>query len=112
LLYIYSNKPHDILLECVKITLNDIKFEFVLGNKTEDKPKPHPDSINKYIKEHNINKKDVVYVGDSPVDLRFAQNLEVDSIILTHGYWNEGNIKDANPTFFADNLRDILTYIK
>ena len=110
-LYIYSNKPHDILLECVKITLPDIKFEFVLGNKTEDKPKPHPDSINKYLKENNIDKKDVVYVGDSPVDLRFAQNLKVDSLILTHGYWNSGKLEEENPTYIANNLKDILTYI-
>lgn len=111
-LYIYSNKPHNILLECVKITLGDIKFEFILGNRTEDKPKPDPESINKYLEEHNIDKKDVIYVGDSPVDLKFAQNLGVDSLILTHGYWNQGKIEDANPTYLAKNMKDILTYIK
>ena len=110
-LYIYSNKPHNILLECVKMTLPNIKFELVLGNRTEDKPKPDPESINKYIKEHHINKEETIYVGDSLVDLRFAQNLGVDSLIVTHGYWNSGDINKEKPTYIAKNMNDILTYI-
>ena len=111
LLYIYSNKPHNILLECVKLTLPDIKFELVLGNRTEDKPKPDPETINKYIEDHHINKEEMIYVGDSLVDLRFAQNLGVDSLILTHGYWNSGDINQEKPTYIAKNMKDILTYI-
>ena len=110
-LYIYSNKPHDILLECVKATLNDIKFKLVLGNRTEDKPKPHPESISLYMKDNNINKEESIYIGDSLVDLRFAQNLGIDSLILTHGYWNSGNIDEESPTYIAKNMKDILTYI-
>lgn len=110
-LYIYSNKPHEILLECVKLTLPEIKFELILGNRTEDKPKPDPEFINNYMQKNNIKKEESIYVGDSPVDLRFAQNLGVDSLILTHGYWNEGSINDANPTYIAQSMNDILTYI-
>lgn len=110
-LYIYSNKPHDILIECVKLTLPEIDFKLVLGNRTEEKPKPDPESINKFIEINNINKEETIYIGDSIVDLRFAQNLKVDSLILTHGYWNSGKLEEENPTYIANNLKDILTYI-
>lgn len=110
-LYIYSNKPHDILVECVKKVLPSINFKLVLGNRTEDKPKPDPTFMNEYFKNNNIKKEESIYVGDSIVDLRFAQNLGVDSLILTHGYWNSGDINKEKITYIAKNMEDILTYI-
>lgn len=110
-LYIYSNKPHDILIKCVKLTLPEIDFKLVLGNRTEEKPKPDPEIINKFMEKNHINKEETIYIGDSIVDLRFAQNLKVDSLILTHGYWNSGKLEDEHPTYIAKNMKDILTYI-
>lgn len=107
-LYIYSNKPHNILVECVKLTLPEINFKLVLGNNTNEKPKPDPEVINKFIEENNIDKSTTAYVGDSIVDLRFANNLKVDSIILSWGYWNTGNIKEAKIDYLLDDIGDIL----
>lgn len=108
LFYIYSNKPHDILVKCVSKTLQNFNILLVQGNKTEELPKPNPTFMNKYMKEHGILKDSSIYVGDSMPDLEFAKNLGVDSMILDWGYGDYNAIIAAKPTYFSSNIEDLV----
>ena len=44
--------------------------------------KPSPDGLNHLIEKHHLNKEDVYYVGDRPMDIRCADNAHVKSILF------------------------------
>src|SRR5574344_2135362 len=56
-----------------------------IGNEDFKNPKPEPDCINaalELLKEYD--KKDIVYVGDSPMDILCASKAGLDSILVDH----------------------------
>lgn len=61
-------------------------FEFVYGERAGIPRKPSPDAVFSIIEEAGVKKKDTVYIGDSEVDIRTAQNAGLDSIIVDWGF--------------------------
>ena len=81
----------------VKILCEDFfsgLFIDAVGEKESEgvRKKPAPDSVNKVIEnfkknfDSEITKKDVVYIGDSEVDIQTAKNADVDCISVNWGF--------------------------
>lgn len=81
----------------VKILCEDFfsgLFIDAVGEKESEgvRKKPAPDSVNKVIENFKknfnseITKKDIVYIGDSDVDIQTAKNAEVDCISVDWGF--------------------------
>jgi phosphoglycolate phosphatase len=49
-------------------------FDMVVTALDVKNPKPHPESIEKIIREFNLNKEETVFVGDSEVDQKTAHS--------------------------------------
>jgi len=49
-------------------------FEMVVTALDVKNPKPHPESIEKILKEFNLNKEEAVFIGDSDVDQQTAKS--------------------------------------
>lgn len=110
-LYIYSNKPQEILDECVKNYFKDISFKLVLGSTTSFTPKPNKKYLLEYFNEHNIDIKKVLYVGDSIVDINFANTLNIDCLIYTYGYGDYSVVLKENPKYNFEKFEDILKIV-
>ena len=69
--------------------------------------KPNPDPIYKYLKLTNISKKDMLYVGDSNVDMLCASNASVD---FAHACWGSPklNLSAKYSLEHSDDLLKIL----
>lgn len=48
--------------------------------------KPHPDSINFHLKYAELNKDDVIFIGDSVYDLACARAASVKSVAVLWGW--------------------------
>jgi HAD superfamily hydrolase (TIGR01509 family) len=49
-------------------------FEMVVTALDVKNPKPHPESIEKILKEFNLNKEEAVFIGDSDIDQQTAKS--------------------------------------
>ena len=67
----------------------DITFAKAWGKKEGFDIKPNPASLNAMLKELNADKSQVVYVGDSNVDVFTAQNGQVGFIGCAWGFRGE-----------------------
>lgn len=56
----------------------DDLVEFIIGSEDKYAYKPAPDGILEAVKRLNVDKKDVIYIGDNIVDAQAAQNAQVD----------------------------------
>jgi phosphoglycolate phosphatase len=55
----------------------------------------------------SVSKQHTVMIGDSSIDIEFANNAGVDSIAVTFGAHNESILLKQKPTFMAHNYHDL-----
>ena len=61
-------------------------FDIAVGERTEVKKKPAPDAVNWVLERLNVAREKAVYIGDSEVDIRTAENAEMEQILVTWGF--------------------------
>ncbi len=66
--------------------------------------------IKKTLKKHNIERSNVVYIGDETRDIEAAAKNNIRSIGVTWGYNSETALLRYNPSFIARKPEDILTW--
>ena len=69
-------------------------FDSVHGECDEYRKKPYPDMVDVTLKELNVSKDEVVYIGDTEVDYQTAVNSEVDPIMVSYGYRDKAQIRE------------------
>jgi len=72
-------------------------FDMVVTALDVNNPKPHPESIEKIIQKFNLNKEEVVFIGDSEVDQQTAKSAGIKFISYK-------NREIANDAFIDDHL--------
>lgn len=86
----------------------DIPFVAVLG-QSEDRPiKPDPSIVFAILNIHPTMKRDVVFVGDSAVDMETARRACVDSIGVTWGFRPVSELRKAYADHVVSNPGEIL----
>ena len=107
---VYTNKVEDIAQDLCNYHFKD-KFEFVYGNLENRVRKPDPSFIVKVIEDLGFNKSEVLYIGDSEVDINTANNAGFDGLFLSYGYRpKEELLRYSNN--IIDNALDIIKYLK
>ena len=69
---ILSNKPHEFTKVCVAELLPRWHFEVVLGQRNTVPPKPDPAGALEVAAQLQISPSDIIYLGDSEVDMKTA----------------------------------------
>ncbi len=57
-----------------------------VGERENVRRKPAPDSVNEILSILGVEKENAVYIGDSDVDIKTAQNAEMDCISVNWGF--------------------------
>ena len=108
---VLSNKYDTAVKGLVEIYYGDI-FDFVSGEKEETPRKPDPTSLNDMIKLCGAEKKHTVYIGDSDVDVKTADNAGVKCVSVTWGFRSKNFIKENGGYDFADTPEEMAAKIK
>lgn len=68
-----------------------------------------PSFINKYLKEHNIDKKDCYYIGDRVADAKVAKKVGCNGIIILGkcAWDSKKELLAENPDFVVESIKDI-----
>nr|WP_239480495.1 phosphoglycolate phosphatase [Parashewanella hymeniacidonis] len=110
-LAIVTNKPYRFVPDMLEAYGIDVYFELVLGGDSLEKCKPDPLPLNHIISEWNLEKTQLLMVGDSKNDIFAAKSAGVASIGLTYGYNYGEDIGLCGPDAVFDQFRDILTWV-
>lgn len=85
-LAVLSNKPHAFVAEILQKLFPRVSFSAAWGKKEEFKIKPNPQALLALMQSIQANAKETLYVGDSDVDAKTAQNGNVDFIGVEWGF--------------------------
>lgn len=110
-LFIYTNKPHHLAIDIISKTYGDDFFELVVGHKEGMKVKPNGNIIDEICRLYSLNKSDILYVGDSKVDIETARNANVDVGLVTFGYEDYTKELLAKADYIFNSIGDMSAFL-
>ena len=111
-LAIASNKYQDGTEKLAEKFFREYKFEAILGQRDEMPIKPDPEIVYEAMQAAGIeDKSDVVYVGDSDVDMITGNNAGVRTIGVTWGFRTKEELLLHSPWKTADSPEQIFEYL-
>lgn len=103
-----SNKNHNYTKHLIELNFPNMNLEYVKGIKAGDKTKPDPTNILKTIEEMNLSSKEIIYVGDSPTDVKTAQNANLKSVGVSWGFRPKEKLIEAGVDLIIDEPHELL----
>ena len=82
-------------------------FEAVAGERADVRRKPAPDTVHAVMAQMGVSTDEVVYVGDSEVDVLTAANVGCDCIIVTWGFRDRDYLAEQGARVFADTTGEL-----
>ncbi len=108
---VLSNKPHAQLLEIADVLFEDDMFDEILGHTTRFAPKPDPASMLYLIDKMGCKNDEVVFVGDSDVDIRLGKAANVYTVGVTWGFRGAEELKSEGADAIADTAEELYNII-
>ena len=109
-LAVVSNK-YRYLVEALNHDIFKDYFDISMGEMEGVPIKPAPDMIYIALKEMNLSKDEVIFIGDSDVDMMTANHAQIKSIGVTWGYRSKEVLKKHQASYIVDQPIDILNII-
>ena len=106
-----SNKYQEATVKLVKHYFPTINFIEILGQREGINVKPDPSIVFDILQKANVNKEEVLYVGDSGVDMQTAINAGVDAIGVTWGFRPRTELEGFQPMGLIDKVDELLGFI-
>lgn len=105
-----SNKADFAVQRIISELMGDA-FDAVAGEREGVARKPDAAMVDALLAQMGVGREDMVYVGDSEVDVKTAQNLGCACICCTWGFRDRAWLEEAGGTVFAasvDELEELL----
>ena len=104
---VVTNKAHIAANELIKGFFGDL-ITLTVGQKEDVPTKPDPTSLFEAIESLGCAEKDVLYVGDSDVDVFTAHNGTLKCVGVTWGFRSKESLLSAGADFIADTPQEII----
>lgn len=108
---IASNKYQEATTKLIRHFYNDIPFIAVFGQRDGIERKPNPSVVYEIMKVADVEAKDVLYVGDSGVDMQTALNAGVTACGVTWGFRPKTELEAFSPQYIVDEPSSILSLL-
>ncbi|EKU88562.1 HAD family hydrolase [Bacteroides oleiciplenus] len=106
-LAVASNKYQAATEKLIAHYFPNICFTAVFGQREGVNVKPDPTVVHDILKIAQTAKEDVLYVGDSGVDMQTANNAEVTSCGVTWGFRPRTELETFHPDYIVDKAEEI-----
>ncbi|WP_077155164.1 HAD family hydrolase [Bacteroides bouchesdurhonensis] len=110
-LAVASNKYHSATQKLIEHYFPEIHFTAVFGQREGRNVKPDPTIVFDILKIAGVDKKEVLYVGDSGVDMQTAANAGITACGVTWGFRPRTELEKFNPSYIVDSAEEIKEYI-
>lgn len=109
---VLSNKPHFATVDVVNKIFGDDIFDIVRGGMDSIPLKPDPTAVFEIMKELNVSKEEVVFVGDTKVDIATGKNAGLFAIGVLWGFRDEAELTEAGADVIIEDAKEILNIVK
>lgn len=109
---VLSNKPQRDTLKTVAHFFTLARFDLVLGQREGIPVKPDPAALYGIIKELGVDKEDCLFVGDSDVDMKTANNAGIKKIGVLWGFRDRQVLEENKADHIIDKASDIVGIVK
>lgn len=110
-LCVLSNKQHDLSVQIVKHHFGENTFDIIRGKMEQFPAKPDPASCNDVISALNIPKSNILYAGDSNVDMQTGHNAGLTKCGVSWGFRSIEELRSAGADYIASSPQDILQIV-
>ena len=109
---ILSNKPDNFTKETIAHFFKDTEFDAIWGKKDEFPLKPSPESALALIKKLNVKAADVLYVGDTSIDMITAESSGFTSVGVLWGFRTEKELEVSGAQYIVKHPKEIIKIIE
>lgn len=103
-----SNKYQAAVTKIISHCFPEIPFVAALGEIPGRSKKPDPSIVFAALSEHPTPKRDVLYAGDSAVDMETARRARIESVGVSWGFRPVSELRAAYADHIATSPADIL----
>lgn len=107
---VVSNKHQKAVEEIISHYFNGI-FDLTIGERPHIAKKPDPAPLLYALDTLKLNKDEVIFIGDSEVDIQTGKNAQVQVIGVTWGFRDIEQLIGENPDYLVDKVEKILKII-
>ncbi len=104
---VFSNKPDNDTVEVIDYYFPNI-FDVVVGKRKNVAIKPSGDGAKPIIDSFKLDKKEILYIGDTSVDMATARNIGVDSVGALWGFRTKDELVEAGAKTLANCPMEVL----
>ena len=102
-----SNKYQAATQKLIDHYFPEIHFTAVFGQREGIKVKPDPTVVFDILEVAKVTKEEVLYVGDSGVDMQTAANARVTVCGVTWGFRPRAELEEFSPQYIVDTAEEI-----
>jgi phosphoglycolate phosphatase len=106
-----SNKVHDATVQLVDKFFPEIKFTAVFGQREGYPVKPNPGILEEIIELAKVDKSEVLFIGDSGVDVATAYNAKVSFVGVLWGFRPQKELEEVGATRFVETTEELYRFI-
>jgi phosphoglycolate phosphatase len=109
---VITNKPNPFSSQILEALGVAHFFIAILAGDNGLPFKPDPAAIHHLMEETNTTEEEVIFVGDSPIDIQAARNAGVEVVTLSHGFANEATLREAKPDHMVRDFEELTALSK
>lgn len=109
---INSNKKDEYTNTLTIKFFNRIPFIAIYGERKGITNKPNPASVLEIIQLMNLKPEEVLYIGDTKVDIMTAKNADIHSVGVLWGFRNHEELSNYGATYIISDPKEILSIIQ
>lgn len=104
---IISNKAEEFIAKIIKKNFPEHDFSAAWGQREGVQRKPSGEAVELMLEELGYTKSECIYVGDSEVDLKTAENAGVDMICVLWGFRSREYLEELGAKRMVNNSQEL-----
>ena len=108
---VISNKPDVFVPEILQKLYPDHRFFAAWGQQQDVPRKPAPDALQKLVDLSGLDKSEILYVGDSNVDVQFAHSAGIKVVGVSWGFRGAEELRQAGADVIVNSAEELYEQI-
>ena len=108
---VLSNKPHAMTLKCIEGFLPAVPFKAILGQRDDVAKKPDPAGAHEAARLMGVDLGEILYVGDTGVDMETARAAGMFALGVTWGFRPESELQENGADAIIHHPRQLLDHL-
>lgn len=108
---VLSNKPHRMTVRCIEGYLREFPFKAILGQRDEVAKKPDPAGAHEAARLMGCKTEEILYVGDTAVDMQTARAAGMIALGATWGFRPESELRENGADAIVHSPLAVLDFV-